>query len=63
MWKEFNPEKPLSYDAYKTWSQFGDVDYPERFCHFSGEPSNGETSVDKPILKKNWQKAREIHGF
>jgi len=56
----FNVEKPLSYDAYKKWNKFGDPYYPEKFCHFSGEPSNGETSVSKPILKKNWKKAKEI---
>lgn len=55
----FNVEKPLSYDAYKKWNEFGDPDYPEKYCHFSGEPSNGETSVSKPILKKNWKKAKE----
>src|SRR5690606_35922478 len=55
----FNVEKPLSYDAYKKWNEFGDTDYPEKFCHFSGEPSNGETSVSRPILKKNWKKAKE----
>ena len=56
----FNVEKPLSYEAYKKWNEFGDPDYPEKFCHFSGEPSNGETSVSKPILKKNWKKAKEL---
>ena len=55
----FNVEKPLSYDAYKKWNEFGDPDYPEKFCHYSGEPSNGETSVSRPILKKNWKKAKE----
>jgi len=34
----FNVEKPLSYDAYKSWSKFGDPNYAEKFCHFSGEP-------------------------
>jgi len=56
----FNVEKPLSYNAYKKWNEFADADHPEKFCHFSGEPSNGETSVNKPILKKNWKKAKEI---
>lgn len=55
----FNVEKPLSYEAFKSWSKYGDPDYSEKFCHFSGEPSNGETSVSKPILKKNWRKAKE----
>lgn len=59
----FNVEKPMSYEAYKVWSQFGDPDYPEKYCHFSGEPSNGETSVSKPILRKNWKKAKEIFDF
>jgi phosphatidylserine/phosphatidylglycerophosphate/cardiolipin synthase-like enzyme len=56
----FNLEKPLSYEAYKKWNEYADGDYSEKFCHFSGEASNGETSVNKPILKKNWKKAKEI---
>lgn len=56
----FNVEKPMCYDAFKSWSKYSDPDYAEKFCHFSGEPSNGETSVSKPILKKNWKKAKEI---
>ncbi len=59
----FNPERPLSYDSYKSWNQFGDSNYSEKFCHFSGEPSNGETSVARPILYKNWKKAKELHGL
>lgn len=55
----FNVEKPLSYDAFKKWNEFGDPDYHEKYCHFSGELSNGETSVSRPILKKNWKKAKE----
>lgn len=56
----FNVQKPLSYEAYKAWSKDGNKENPEKYCHFSGEPSNGETSVSKPILKKNWKKAKEI---
>lgn len=56
----FNVEKPMSYEAFKSWSKYSDPDYAEKFCHFSGEPSNGETSVSKPILKKNWKKAKEL---
>jgi phosphatidylserine/phosphatidylglycerophosphate/cardiolipin synthase-like enzyme len=59
----FNVEKPLSYEAFKSWSKFGDPDYAEKYCHFSGEPSHGETSVSKPILKKNWKKAKETFGL
>ena len=58
----FNIEKPFCYEAYKSWRQFENGDYPEKYCHFSGEPSNGETCFNKPILKKNWKKAQEAHG-
>lgn len=56
----FNVEKPLSYDAFKSWSKYKDLDYAEKYCHFSGESSNGETCVSRPILKKNWKKANEV---
>lgn len=59
----FDIEKPLSYEAYKKWNEFGDPDYAEKFCHFTGEPSNGGTSVRQPILKKNWKKAKEKYGL
>jgi len=59
----FNVEKPFSAESYKKWKEAGNKnkDLPEKFCHFSGEPSNGETSFSKPILHKNWKKAKEIH--
>ncbi len=57
----FDIEKPLSYEAYKVWNQYGDPNFPEKFCHFSGEQSNGETSVSKPILNKYWKKAKELY--
>ena len=59
----FNVEKPMGYEAFKSWSKYSDPDYSEKFCHFSGEQSNGETSVSKPILKKNWKKAKEMHDL
>ncbi len=55
----FNVEKPMSYEAFKSWSKYSDPEYSEKYCHFSGEPSNGETCVSRPILKKNWKKAKE----
>lgn len=60
---DFNIERPMSADAYKNWSKFSNPDYPEKFCHFSGESSNGETTFAKPILKKNWQMAKQVHGI
>ena len=49
----------MSFEAYKAWKKAGELECAEKFCHFSGEPSGGETSVAKPILKKNWKKAKE----
>lgn len=59
----FNVEKPMTYDSFKSWSKYGDVEYPEKYCHFSGELSNGETSVSRPILKKNWKKAKDLFNL
>jgi hypothetical protein len=59
----FNIDKPMSSDAYDRWNKFGNPDYPERYCHFTGEESDGETSMNKPILKKNWKKAKNIHDL
>jgi PLD-like domain len=57
----FNPKLPMCDTAFQSWKKFSNNEYPEKFCHFSGEPSNGETSFSKPILRKNWTKAKEIH--
>lgn len=59
----FNADRPFSDEAFKSWNQFKKDDYPEKFCHYSGEPSNGETSKAKPILRKNWNKAKAEHGL
>lgn len=59
----FNVERPLSYEAFKKWNEHNNPEFPEKFCHFSGEPSNGETCVSRPILKKNWKKAKEVFDF
>jgi hypothetical protein len=55
----FNIEKPLCDEAFRTWSYFGNPDFPESYCHFSGELSEGSTTFNKPILHKNWKKANE----
>lgn len=54
----FNVSKPFTEQAYASWSRYKDENYKEKFCHFSGEVSNGETSFAKPILRKNWTKAK-----
>lgn len=59
----FNIEKPMQYEAFKMWNKYKDPNFPEKYCHFSGELSDGETSVNKPILSKNWKKAKESFNF
>lgn len=57
----YDLNKPFSKEAYHTWATFGNPDYPERFCHFSGNQSNGETSFAFPFLEKFEKEAIEIH--
>lgn len=54
---DFNIERPFSKEAFKIWNEYADPDYPEKYCHFSGEKSNGNTSFSRPVLKKYWKKA------
>ncbi|SFO39232.1 hypothetical protein SAMN04488519_10656 [Algoriphagus ornithinivorans] len=56
----FNPERRFSYTAYQSWSKYENPNFEEKFCHFSGEPSFGKTSMAKPILNKNWIHAKKI---
>lgn len=59
----FNLKQPFCDEAFKSWSRYSKEEYVEKFCHFSGEPSNGNTSMKIPILNKNWKKAKQVHGF
>lgn len=53
----FNIKVPFSKPAYESWSKWKNKDFKEKYCHFSGEPSNGETSFTKPVLGKNYAAA------
>lgn len=46
----FDPGKPLSYDAYQSWAQFGNPDYNEKYCHGCGR--NWRTSVRNPLCNE-----------
>ncbi len=59
----FDVEKPMTENAYRTWNSFQDYDFPEKYCHYSGEMSNGETTFGKPILRKNWKEARKAFNL
>lgn len=56
----FNVKKPFTKEAFESWNKFQNPDFKEKFCHFSGEPSDGTISFSKPILRKNWNKAKEF---
>ena len=47
----FNPERPFCYKAYKSWAKFENYNFPEKYCHKTGKPSKGETSMANPILE------------
>lgn len=57
----FNSKLPMCDTAFQSWKKFNNDEYRENYCHFSGEPSNGETSFSKPILRKNWTRAKETN--
>lgn len=59
----FNIKKPYSETAFSSWKRFKNEEYKEKFCHFSGEESNGDTCFKSPILKKNWRLAKGKFGF
>lgn len=59
----FDVANPFCDKAFESWSKYMDEDYPEKFCHFSGEESFGESTFNKPIMRKNWKKAKELYGL
>jgi hypothetical protein len=46
----FNPERPYSLLAFRSWNKYSNWSFPENYCHKTGERSNGETSMSRPIL-------------
>lgn len=46
----FNPKQPMSKEAYKTWAEYKNYNYPEKYCHKTGAPSNGKTNIKNPVL-------------
>lgn len=46
----FNPAKPMCKEAYESWSRYKNPDYPEKYCHKTGKPSGGKTTMNNPIL-------------
>lgn len=48
----FNLNKPMCEKSLSNWNQFRNKNYPEKYCHFSGEPSLGKTTYANPVLEK-----------
>ena len=55
----FDLTKPYTDKALKSWSRYKNEDFAEKFCHFSGESSEGKTTMAKPILGKHWKSAKK----
>ncbi|QDO94442.1 hypothetical protein FNB79_10860 [Formosa sediminum] len=47
----YNPKQPMCYNAWKIWNKYGYADFPEKYCHKTGKPSEGKTSMANPILE------------
>jgi hypothetical protein len=46
----FNMQKPYSDKAYKSWAQYKNPNYKEKYCHKTGKLSDGKTSMANPVL-------------
>ncbi|GAA5021253.1 hypothetical protein GCM10011506_03120 [Marivirga lumbricoides] len=53
---EFDMKMPFTKKAFESWSKYSDEKYREKYCHYSGEESGGQTSFSRPVLNKNWKK-------
>ena len=58
----FDMDRPMCREAYYEWSKWEYPEHRESFCHYSGEPSYGETSMAKPVLRKNLDAAIELQN-
>ena len=59
----FNLEMPYSGKSFSSWNYFKNPDFEEKYCHYSGESSEGKTSINKPILSKHWNSAKTKFKF
>ncbi|HLP13355.1 MAG TPA: phospholipase D family protein [Flavobacteriales bacterium] len=59
----FDHKMPFCKKSFLEWNWYKNKDYKEKYCHFSGEESSGETTYAMPILSKNWKKAMEFHDY
>jgi hypothetical protein len=55
----FDMKKPYCDKAYESWLVYKNKLYKEKYCHYSGDSSNGETSMEKPVLSKYYSKVKK----
>ncbi|EAS19778.1 hypothetical protein BBFL7_02178 [Flavobacteria bacterium BBFL7] len=58
----FNPKKPMSYNAYRSWLKYANFHYKESYCHQTGQKSGKKTSMKKPILNSDYENEERING-
>ena len=46
----FNPKMPFTEYSYTSWNFYSNYNFPEKYCHRTGKPSFGKTSMKNPIL-------------
>lgn len=47
---KFNPKQPMTRESWKKWNEYGNPNFPEKYCHKTGKLSNGKTTMNNPIL-------------
>ena len=53
---KINSEKPLCFNCYKSWEEYGNPTYKENFCHLCGQES--PTTYEKPICYSCYKKQK-----
>lgn len=59
----FDMNRPMCNEAYEKWKEWGNLDYPEKYCHYSGELSYGKTSKARPVLYKYLDEAEALMQY
>lgn len=58
---QLNHKRPFDFGAFAEWKKEGmKEEAPEKFCHFSGNLSQGKTSKKQPILRNYWNEYRKV---
>jgi hypothetical protein len=58
-----DPARPFSKEAYYEWAEYKNYDYPEKFCHYTGQKTYGKNSFRRPILNDSFENKEKSWGF